>query len=321
MTYDLTLLPELEQLISQALQEPSWSIETAGQILFLIQFHNLRKTGALDENTLALCTKECDSFIVKGLKNGHLHKVRLNSNKVPKGYVAAAAGFVASTSPIVTSTLSALSPLSALFSLVAPALTVTPLILNKNSKNKNGSKQALLVPAEVMIYAKKYGKWLPDKAIPTATEQASPLTRQELSGNIESPTNPEVQLDEKALITKIRKEAGSRKGETWRNFIIEVLKPAVIRELDQKCLCLHRDLAMVLNEELSNGAKNFLGAKEYSKFNSGKLAEKIEDGIKNVFKSFDDSDNKKYKNVRSRVYRGNFYHEYDYVRCEQHLGK
>lgn len=318
MAYDLNSQAELEQVISLALQEPNWPIGTAVQILLFIQLHNLLKNGALDENSLALCTKECDSFIAKGLKDGYLHRVRFNSNKVPKGYVAAAAGIVVSTSPLVTSTLSALSPL---FSLVAPVFTATPLILNENIKNQNDSKQVVLLPAEVMSYAKKYGKWLPDNAIPTAAEQALPLTRQVLTSNIETPTNPNVQLDEKALITKIRKEAGSKKGETWRNFVIQVLKPAVIHELDQKCLCLHRDLAMVLNEELSNGAKNFLGAKEYNKFNSGKLAEKIEDGIKNVFKSFDDSDNKKYKNVRSRVYRGNFYHEYDYVRCEHHLGK
>lgn len=117
------------------------------------------------------------------------------------------------------------------------------------------------------------------------------------------------------LIKQSRSDAGKNKGKKWRNFSEAFIKPLVEHEL-KECLCLHGVMAKRLNEDIANEAKNILGTKEFENIKDG-LPDKIEDEVKKLFYAFD----KAHNNVRSRVYRGKYYKEYDHVPCSLHSGK
>lgn len=118
------------------------------------------------------------------------------------------------------------------------------------------------------------------------------------------------------LKTEIARENAEKNGENWRLFVSNKIKPAVEHELLLECLCLHRDMAARLNGKLSTEAKKCLKPKDYKKTDEN-LSKKIEKAIKKVFYEFDEN----HKKVRSRVYRGEYYHEYDHVPCGIHSGK
>ncbi|WP_281183954.1 hypothetical protein [Trichlorobacter lovleyi] len=124
-------------------------------------------------------------------------------------------------------------------------------------------------------------------------------------------------VDNVDLIKQIRREAGSLKGEKWRDFERKAIIPTIRREFAYGCLCLHDAMAERLTDEFITQYKTKCDLKEFNKIRAG-LPAKISKSIIKAFYALEEE----YPTAQSRVYRGKYYDkEYDHAPCPHHSGK
>lgn len=159
---------DLEQLVSVQLLEKEWSFALAAQILCYIHLYKVGGTITIDDNVIESCITESIAFLEKGLQGQQLHDVSSRRSSIPKEYVTSAAvGITASTSPVISSSLTMISPLAPL------ALAAIPLLFKKKHKHQKDTKQVALAPSKVVAYAKLHGKWIDSEKLPGINVQES----------------------------------------------------------------------------------------------------------------------------------------------------
>jgi len=146
---------DLEQLVSAHLLEKEWPFTLAAQILYYVHLCKVGGKIITDDNVIDSCITENIAFLEKGLQDRQLQDVSSRRSSIPKEYVTSAAvGIIASTSPVISSALTMISPLAPL------SLAAIPFLFKKKHNKQINLQQAVLVSAEVISYAKRHKKWL-----------------------------------------------------------------------------------------------------------------------------------------------------------------
>lgn len=100
-------------------------------------------------------------------------------------------------------------------------------------------------------------------------------------------------------------ERGGRKYHKIREFSNDVIKDLARQELDAGCLCLHYKIVERISTTVKEKADSQLQGKAHQNFMQ-KSNDHINKAVKELFYSL----NEQFDNVKSRVYRGDYYDEH-----------
>lgn len=109
----------------------------------------------------------------------------------------------------------------------------------------------------------------------------------------------------KEYLREERSNAGKQKYQAIRDFCDKTIKRIGMRELEAGCRCLHGDVAKRIKGEVMLEADKILTGNNHINFMC-RIDEHIKEAIIALFYSQED----KFDNVRSRVFKGNYYNEY-----------
>lgn len=280
MEQELTLNDKINVLLKQ----PTWTVETAIDVIATIQLHKRTTSSAI--GLIGRIQTEAAEFISGGIDAHKLHVVDEESfSGRMRNILTGAAGGVglqnlaskAGTSAIVKGLTSvslgnAVIPVTPV--LITGTLAISAIKIFQSGRKKGPFLSSLLIPAEVAAYAKSKGKWF-DAVEVASSKDIHPSTGQEFILPPEQITDRAAETREQAKRAskgKNRTKSGdtsARIGNTeeatmmtdkrWgtlRKMKSHVDKYVLAEATREQCTCLPRHmLHFVLNLEASPGKK------------------------------------------------------------------
>lgn len=241
MPIDISSKTEVEQLISQALQEPSWPFDLATQILFLIQLHHLLNNGELNECLLNESMEKSRSFLVNGIKTGDLHDVSPKRNDVSKAIATAATvatGVVALSSPAILAILAPIIQQSSMASLISRNTLNDSSLLSNNTHKISNIERSVFIPAEIKMYAEKKGKWLVGSLAPKTSQDKRQKQSEIIETKRAKSVKPSTCIDSTEASIKMSDKLWGENRKMKESIEAFVRKEA----LKANCICSHKQM-------------------------------------------------------------------------------